>query len=77
MRTTSDNITPQQISELRAAAREVGDLEMVAICYLALGEAPGQISGDADSIAECARVIARAERERLADRYHDVETGGL
>lgn len=47
-------ITTQEIESLRTSAGEAGDSEQVAICDLAL-------EGDEDAIAECARVIARAQ----------------
>jgi hypothetical protein len=63
--TTIDNITDEQILQLRAEAVTVGDFEMVRICDLAM-EPPitHEIAGRLSSRAECARVISEAEAQQ-------------
>lgn len=47
------NITDERITALRAEAVKAGDMEMVAVCDMAL-------KGSTLALAECARVIADA-----------------
>lgn len=54
MTTTTDNITTDQIEQLRTEAGAAGDSDQVAICDRAL-------AGDREAVAECARVISDAE----------------
>lgn len=54
--TTADNVTDEQIVDLRTEATWAGDDEQVDICTAAL-------EGDAEARTECARVIAEAEAQ--------------
>lgn len=57
MRTTSENVTDEQIEALRREAAEAGDEDMLGFCDEAL-------IGHRNARAECARVIAEAELRR-------------
>jgi hypothetical protein len=56
--TTIDNITDDQILQLRIEAGKAGDMDQVMLCLQALGH------GDDEARAECARVISDAEAMR-------------
>lgn len=67
--TTTENVTDDQIKQLRIEAGEAGDERQVAICDIALGR-PRADAGEwsqrpiEDARDECARVIANAEAAR-------------
>ena len=65
--TTIESITDGQISELRQAAGEHGDLEMVAICDRALGN-------DADALEQCVDAI-RAGEDMAEEPWFDIGGG--
>lgn len=62
--TTIDTITDDQIRALETEAGAAGDLDMAAICRVALGEEDGD---EAAARAECVRVIREAEAMADAD----------
>lgn len=54
---TNKTVTSRQIRTLSNEAAEHGDLDQVAICDRAL-------AGDAEAIAECAKVISAAQAQQ-------------